>query len=76
MANKDKIFESFLNHGILESNYGVKKEQTEITINEGLNSDIRIIKAIALIVAGLEKSPTATNNELSQSVLQYLNTDI
>jgi hypothetical protein len=76
MANKDKIFESFLNHEILERNYGVRKEQSQITVNDGLNSDIRIVKAIALIVNGMEKSPTATNNELSQSVLHYLNTEI
>lgn len=76
MARKDDILKSFLNHELLESNYELKKEALPSTVREALNSDIPIVKAIALIVEGLEKSPTATDNELRNSVLQFLNTAI
>ena len=54
----------------------LKKEDLPKSVREALNSDIPIVKAIALIVEGLEKSPTATDNELRNSVLQFLNTAI
>ena len=76
MARKDDILKSFLTHELLESKYELKREELPQTIREALNSDIPIVKAIALIVEGLEKSPTATDNELRNSVLQYLNTAI
>lgn len=76
MARKDDILKSFLTHELLESKYELKKEELPSTVREAMNSDIPIIKAIALIVEGLEKSPTATDNELRNSVLQFLNTAI
>ena len=76
MARKDDILRSFLNHELLENKYEFKKEELPSTVREALNSDKPIIKAIALIVEGLEKSPTATDNELRNSVLQFLNTAI
>lgn len=76
MARKDDILKSFLIHELLESKYELKKEELPSTVREALNSDIPIVKAIALIVEGLEKSPTATDNELRNSVLQFLNTAI
>ena len=76
MARKDDILKSFLTHEILENKYQLKKEELPSTVREALNSDKPIIKAIALIVEGLEKSPTATDNELRNGVLQFLNTAI
>ncbi len=76
MARKDDILKSFLTHELLESKYDFKKEELPTTVREALNSDKPIVKAIALIVEGLEKSPTATDNELRNSVLQFLNTAI
>lgn len=76
MARKDDILKSFLNHKLLESKYELKKEELPSTIREALNSDKPIIKAIALIVEGLEKSPAATDNELRNSIIQFLNTAI
>lgn len=76
MARKDDILKSFLNHELLESKYELKKQVLPYTVREALNSDIPIVKAIALIVEGLEKSPTATDYELRNSVLQFLNTAI
>jgi hypothetical protein len=76
MARKDDILKSFLTHELIENKYEVKIEELPSTVREALNSDIPIIRAVALIVEGLEKSPTATDNELRNSVLQYLNTAI
>jgi hypothetical protein len=76
MARKDDILKSFLTHELLESKYEFKKEELPDTVREALNSDISIVKAIALIIEGLEKSPTATDNELRNNVLQFLNTAI
>ena len=76
MAIKDDILKSFLTNELLETKYELKKEELPSTIREALNSDKPIIKAIALIVEGLEKSPSATDNELRNSILQFLNTAI
>ena len=76
MARKDDILKSFLTHELLQSKYNLIQEQLPETVREALNSDIPIVKAVAIIVEGLEKSPTATDNELRNSVLQFLNTAI
>jgi hypothetical protein len=76
MALKDEILHNFLNHELLQTKYSLKKEELPSTFREALNSDIPIVKAIALIVEGLQKSPTATDNELRNSVLQFLNSAI
>jgi hypothetical protein len=76
MARKDDILKSFLTHELLESKYELRNEELPTTVWEALNSDIPIVKAIALIIEGLEKSPSATDNELRNSILQFLNTAI
>ena len=76
MITKDDIFRSFLTNELLESKYKIKKEELPKTLNEGLNCKEPIIKAIALIISGLEKSPSATDNELRTSIIQFLNTAI
>jgi hypothetical protein len=76
MARKDDILKSFLTHQLLESKYELRNEELPKTVREALNSDIPIVKAIALIIEGLEKSPSATDNELRNSILQFLNTAI
>lgn len=76
MARKDDILKSFLTHELLESKYELNKDELPETVREALNSDIPIVKAIALIIEGLEKSPSATDNELRNSILQFLNTAI
>jgi hypothetical protein len=76
MARKDDILKIFLTHELLESKYELRNEELPTTVWEALNSDIPIVKAIALIIEGLEKSPSATDNELRNSILQFLNTAI
>jgi hypothetical protein len=73
MARKDDIFKSFLDHDIIESRYLLNQEVLPKTVREGLNSNIPVVKAIALIVDGLERSPSTGDNQLKDIVLRFLN---
>ena len=73
MARKDDILRSFLNHEILENKYEMKKEELPNTVREALNSGKPIVKAIALIVEGLEGSSPVTDSVLRNQVTQFLN---
>jgi hypothetical protein len=72
MARKDDILTSFLIHDLLESKYNLKKEELPETVREALNCEIPIVKAIALIVDGLENTPPITSNALNVQLRQYL----
>lgn len=72
MARKDDILKSFLTHELLQSKYNLKQEQLPETVREALNSDIPIVKAVALIIDGLETKPPITNTALNVQLRQYL----
>jgi len=73
MARKDDILKSFLTNELLETKYELKKEELPSTIREALNSDRPIIKAIALIVEGLDGTSPVTDPVLRNQVTQFLN---
>lgn len=73
MARKDDILKSFLTHELLESKYELKKEELPSTVRDAINSDIPIIKAIALIVEGLDGNLPVTDSVLRNQVTQFLN---
>ncbi len=73
MARKDDILKSFLNHELLTEKYGVQDSDIPTTVREALNSDKPIIKAIALIVEGLDGTTTVTDAVLRQQITQFLN---
>ena len=73
MARKDDILKSFLNHELLESKYELKKEELPKTVREALNSDKPIVKAIGLIVEGLDGISPVTDSVLRNQVTQFLN---
>jgi len=73
MARKDEILCSFLKHEMLNSKYELKKSEIPSTVREALNSDIPIIKAIALIVEGLESPTQITDAALRNQIIQFLN---
>jgi hypothetical protein len=73
MARKDDILKSFLSHEIIEHKYELKKEELPVSIREALASKIPIIKAIALIVEGLDGTSTVTDSVLRNQVTQFLN---
>jgi hypothetical protein len=73
MARKDDVLKSFLNHELLESKYELKKDELPETVREALNSEKPIVKAIALIVEGLEGASPVTDSVLRNQVTQFLN---
>ncbi len=73
MARKDDILKSFLNHELLTEKYELQDSDIPATVREALNSDKPIIKAIALIVEGLDGTTTVTDAVLRQQVTQFLN---
>ena len=75
MARKDDILKSFLTHELLETKYQLKKEDLPTTIRDAINSNIPIIKAIALIIDGLEVFPPVTDSVLRNQVTQLLNNE-
>ncbi len=73
MARKDDILNSFLTHKLLESKYNLSKKDLPKTVMEALNSDKAIVKAIALIVEGLDGTSPVTDTVLRNQVTQFLN---
>lgn len=73
MARKDDILKSFLTHELLENKYELKQEVLPNTVREALNSDKPIVKAIALIVEGLDGTSQVTDSVLRNQVTQFLN---
>lgn len=73
MARKDDILKCFLSHELLENKYEFDKEELPSTVREALNSDKPIIKAIALIVEGLDGTSPVTDSVLRNQVTQFLN---
>lgn len=73
MGRKDDILRSFLNHELLKNKYELKREELPNTVREALNSDKPIIKAIALIVEGLDGNSSVTDSVLRNQVTQFLN---
>lgn len=72
MARKDEIFTAFLSHSIFEEKYKLDKEDLPRTLRDGLQSDVPLIKCIALIVENLEGGFT-TDHNLKNIVTTYLN---
>jgi hydroxylamine reductase (hybrid-cluster protein) len=73
MARKDDILKSFLTHDLLENKYGYNIEELPTTVKEALFSDKPIIKAIALIIDGLDGTSPVTDTVLRNQVTQFLN---
>jgi hypothetical protein len=73
MARKDDILKSFLTHKLLESKYELRNKQLPTTVREALNSNTPIVKAIALIVEGLDGTSQVTDTVLRNQVTQFLN---
>jgi len=73
MARKEEILKSFLEHDLLKSKYKIKAADFPNNVREALNSDVPIIKAIALIVENLESRQEITDKALRDLILQHLN---
>lgn len=73
MARKDEILYSFLKHEMLSSKYELKESDIPATVREALSSKKPIVKAIALIVDGLESPIPITDAALRNQITQFLN---
>ncbi len=73
MARKDDILQSFLTHDLFVSKYGLKKEEMPTSVMEAFNSKEPILKAIAIIIEGLEWKPQTSDNALNIQIRQFLN---
>ncbi len=73
MARKDDIFQSFMQHEMLHEQYELSQDYLPHTVLEALDSDIPIVKAIALIVENLESPHSITDSALRNLITQYLN---
>lgn len=73
MARKDEILKSFLSHELLETKYELKQDELPKTVREALNFDKPIVKAIALIIEGLDGTTPVTDSVLRNQVIQFLN---
>ncbi len=73
MARKDDILKSFLNHELLRTKYELQDSVIPTTVRDALNSDKPIIKAIALIVEGLDGTSPVTDVTLRSQVNLFLN---
>lgn len=73
MARKDDILKSFLKHELFEKKYELKKYELPNTVREALNSDKPIVRAIALIIEGLDGVPPVTDSVLRNQITQFLN---
>jgi hypothetical protein len=76
MARKDEIFKTFLSHDLLKEKYSLTEKDLPNTVVEGLQSDIPIIKSIALIIQNSETPNAVADSALRNIVTTYLNTAI
>ncbi|MDZ7776529.1 MAG: hypothetical protein U5L09_13430 [Bacteroidales bacterium] len=75
MLRKEKIFTGFLSHELLKTKYKFTEEQLDISLIQGLRSDVPIIKTIAIIVDELENGIPISDNSLKNKILQDLNNE-
>ena len=73
MARKDDILQSFLSHNLIKDKYELEEKDLPKSVRDALNSEVPIIKAIALIVENLESASSITDNALRNLITQYLN---
>ena len=73
MARKDELLKSFLDHELLLTKYELKKEDLPQTVREALNTNVPIVKAIAIIIDGLDGTSSVTDIVLRNQITQYLN---
>lgn len=72
---KDKIFKTFVDHPIIKDVYGLKKSDLPTSVNQGLDSDVPIIRAIATIVDRKENtSKPYVDEAIYKEVANLINT--
>jgi len=72
MARKDDNYLSFIGHELIQENYGIPKSELPKNLKEGLVSEHKILKSIALIVSAMEDGQTSTERSVYDMVSKYL----
>lgn len=75
MARKDDLLTAFLSDSIIREKYGIE-ENSIISFNEALDSDIPIVKMLAVIVQNYtthRNSTPSSEQNLYNEVINYLN---
>ena len=73
MARKDDIFISFIKHELIREQYDLTESDVPLNLNDGIESDHTIIKAIALIVENTEGVNPLSDKALYGQITQFLN---
>jgi hypothetical protein len=76
MARRDDIFRNFMEHEMLLEKYNIATADLPVTLSAGLNSEIPIVKSIALVVQNLESPNPVNDASLRGIVTSYLNSAI
>jgi hypothetical protein len=72
MARADKILKTFLSDSIIKDKYNVDSEDYP-TLTHALNSDVPIVKAIAIIIQDVSSEIEMNDKQLYQKVISFLN---
>lgn len=72
MARKDDNYLSFIGHELIQTGYGIPKSELPRNLREGLASEHKILKSIALIVSAMEEGQAATDKSVYDIVSKYL----
>ena len=73
MTTKDRVLSSFLEHRLFKEKYKISNSELPKNFQEALNSKYSIIKAIALIIDGIETKTPVSDSNLKRQITSFLN---
>lgn len=73
MTTKDRVLLSFLEHELITEKYKINKSELPKNLPEALDSKHTIIKAIALIIDGIETKTPISDIALRKQITAFLN---
>lgn len=74
--NKNKIFKKFVSHELIKDKYQLEERDIPNNVTTALNSEIPIIKTIAILVDELENNQGINDIALYNKISIYLNQNI
>lgn len=73
---KERIFLRLMSHSLISEKYEIGEGEIPRSLNDGMRSEITIIKTIALIISELESKDRISDQALQNKVIRHLNTAI
>jgi hypothetical protein len=74
--NKNKIFKKFISHELIKDKYQLEERDIPNNITRALESEIPIVKTIAILVDELESNQGINDITLYNKISIYLNQNI